>query len=186
MPRLSATGSISGSWTVHDTWTETFVGVRHIAYGLVPSTGRLDTEARTLCQLAVVGANHLMEIVLFKLLLPAAKGSGTAAQLTEALLVEATYHQMLSRWVPAVSGKAIDFSAEPFASTERLRRRRNDTVHKASATANSQMARSALVSSVDGAKAMHAHLGKAFPYADFLSRWPLKPEPPFSSCLFPR
>ena len=123
MPRHYVTATVTSAWTIHDSWTETYVGVRHIIYDLLPSPGvRMSAETRTLCQLALLGANHLMEIALYKLLKPYTKSSGAIAPLTAALLIEATYHQMLTRWVQAASGKALDLSCDPFLSTERLPR----------------------------------------------------------------
>jgi hypothetical protein len=187
MPRGSVTAFVTGSWTIHDTWTECLVGTRHLVYHLLPAPGaRMDAETRTLCQLALIASNHLMEIALFKVLCPSTSGSGQVTVLTAQLLREASYFEMLTRWVTAASGIPLDLKAEPFVSTERLRRRRNDTIHKSSASANPQMARSALGSAVAGTEALFSHFSLPFPYAGFLARWPLEKEPAFSSVTYPK
>ena len=178
--------SLTITSTVHDSWTESFVGTRHLIYVVLPKPGvRMSPEIRTLCQLALIGSNHLMEVALYKLLHPFATTPAPLSALTESLLSEASYWHMLTRWVPAASGKPIDLKKEPFLSTDRLRRRRNDTVHKSSATANVPMARSAFASATEGVKALHKHFGQPLPYESFLKTWPLPIERPFSSVTFP-
>lgn len=174
------------SWLVHDSWSESYVGARRLAYEVIPAPGmKLSAEECALCQLALVGANHLVEVALYKILLPHAKSTGKVSSLTEALLAEASYYQMLTRWLPAVSGKPIDLKAEPLFSTERLRRRRNETIHKSSALATSEMARSALYSAVEASRALYLHAGIDFPYDDALKMYPQIVEKPFSNVTFP-
>lgn len=170
------------SYAIHDTWTAAFVGTRHLVYDILPDPGRrASMEVRTLSQLALIGSNQLMEIALFRLLLPYAKSADRVGKLTESLLRDAKYFSMLDRWVPAATGKPVRFSIEPFFSTEKLRKKRNDTIHKTSAPVSVAMARSALSTAVQGSIALHAHFGEAFPYAGFLEQWPLRDEGLFST-----
>ena len=127
-----------------------------------------------------------MEVALYKLLLPYAKTNAPLSRLTETLLEDASYYHMLAKWLPAACGKPMDLSAEPFASTERLRRRRNDTVHKTSALATVEMARSALFSSVAGTRELFAFANQPFPYEAVLDKFPALAETQFSSVTFPR
>ena len=186
MPLVPVSASFTMTWLIHDSWTESYVGVRRIAYEILPPPSAKQTaEDGALCQLALVGANHLMEVALFKILRPHAQATGTVAQLTEALLEEASYFQMLTRWIPAVSSKRLDLSAEPFLSTERLRKRRNNTIHKTSALATVQMARSALYSAVEASKELYMHAGAPFPYDAHLAKYPQAHESHFSTVPFP-
>lgn len=187
MPTTAVTADLRVSFTVHDAWTESYVGTRHLIYTVLPDPGvKMSPETRTLCQLALIGSNHLMEVALFRLLTPYAIASGPLAKLTESLLAEASYFNMLTRWAPAVTGKTIDMKKEPFASTDRLRKRRNETVHKSSAIANVPMARSALYSATEGVKALYKHFGNAFPYEKVLQTWALPDERMFSAVTFPK
>lgn len=182
MNRRTASASLSVSYTVHDSWTESYVGTRHLVYEVLPEPSRKpSTEAGTLSQLALIGANQLMEIALFRLLLPYTRSSGRVSNLTESLLKEATYAVMLSRWVPAAVGVSVSVSAEPFISTEALRRKRNDAIHKTSAPVSVAMARSALATAVAGSKSLYAHFSQPFPYDRFLVQWPLPEEQLFSA-----
>jgi hypothetical protein len=180
------TAEFTFSWLIHDTWSEAYVGVRRLAYEILPSSqGSATAEDGALCQLALIGANHLMEVGLYKALLPFAKAIGKAAPLTEGLLNEATYHHMLARWLPLACGKQVDLGGEPFASTERLRRRPNDTAHKSSALATVEMAKSALFSAVEGTRAVYAFSATPFPYEAVFKQYPLLDEPWFSQITFP-
>jgi hypothetical protein len=172
MPLESASGSFTGSWSVHDSWSEAFVGIRRLVYELLPQPSvRQSAEDGALCQLALIGSNHLMEVALYKLLQPfTLASSGGIASLTAALLDEASYHHMLSRWLPAACGKHVDLQAQPYKSTEALRRRRNAVVHKSSAPTTVPMARAALFSSIQGCRAVFAHAGVAFPYEGFIQK----------------
>lgn len=187
MSLRSVSSSCTTSWSIHDSWSESYVGVRHLVYDLLPPISvKTSAEDSALCQLALVGGNHLVEVALYKLLQPfAAAGNGGMDALTKALLEEASYHQMLTRWLPAVSGSSADLQAQPFKSTESLRRRRNATVHKSSAFATVQMARSALFSAVQGCHALFFHASVEFPYESFLVKWPLPQEPWFSEVPHP-
>lgn len=182
MHRITASSTLTISYTVHDTWTEAFIGTRHLVYELLPEPSKKpSTEARTLSQLALIGANQLMEIALFRLLLPYTRSTGRLSNLTESLLKEATYAVMLNRWVPAAVGVPVNISAEPLVSTEALRRKRNDTIHKTSAPVSVAMARSALATAVAGSKSLYAHFSQPFPYDGFLVRWQLPEEQLFSA-----
>lgn len=178
--------SLTMSWLVHDSWSESYVGTRRLTYELLPPPGqKLSPEEHAMCQLALIGANHLMEVALYKILLPHIKESGRFSLLTQALLEDASYFQMLTKWLPAISGASLPLTAEPFTSTERLRRRRNDTIHKTSALATNTMARSAMYSAVEGARALFSIAGTEFPYEAVLKKYPQQVEEPFSSVAFP-
>lgn len=168
---------------MHDSWSEAYVGTRRLTYDILPPpTERQKAEDGALCQLALVGANHLMEVGLATLLRPRI---GVNPSFTKTKYEEASYWCALSRWVPVVSGKSLALDVEPFLSTERLRTRRNATTHKSSALATVAMARSALFSAVEGTRALHAHFGVAFPYERFFAKHPLPVEPPFSTVPYP-
>lgn len=178
--------SFTVSWLVHDSWSEAYVGARRLTYVVLPPPSKkLSAEECALCQLALVGANHLMEIALYKMLLPCTKQSAKFSALTEALLDDASYFLMLTKWFPAAFGSGVDLKSEPFVSTERLRRRRNDTIHKTSAFATNAMAKSAMYSAVEGVKALYAIAGQTFPYDTVLAKYPQLTEEPFSSVTFP-
>jgi hypothetical protein len=144
-----------------------------VVYELVSSTQSREAENAALCQLALVGANHLMEVALYKLLLPHTQAEG----LTKTELEEATYYEMLTCWFP----KAVRFRweaegvrwkksrklREPYRSTECLRKWRNKTIHKSSASTTIQMAKSALFSAVQGTRDLYKLAGVSFPYKGF-------------------
>lgn len=178
--------SFTVSWLSHDCWSEAFVGTRHLIYDVLPpSIHEQRAEDGALCQLALISAHHLMEIALFKLIKPYVTTNNAAGGITQKKYEEASYWLALSQWVESTSGKALPLTIEPFISTERLRARRNATIHKSSALATVKMARSALFSVTDGTKALYSHFGEKFPYEPFLDKYPLPIEQPFSVVDFP-
>lgn len=186
MPRLPVSASFTASWLIHDSWTESYIGVRRLVYELLPHPGSGQAaEDGALCQLALIGANHLVEVALLKILKPFVSTTDDAIQLSPSKLDRASYFDMLNEWIPKVTAKQIDTTVEPFVSTERLRHRRHATVHKTSALATVQMARSALHSAVGATKALYMHAGTPFPYDAHLAKYPQVTEPPFSTIPFP-
>lgn len=175
--------SITISWLNHDSWSEAYVGTRRLIYEVLPpSIAQQTAEDAALCQLAVIGANHLMEVALANLLHPF---TTTSTSFTQRKYEEASYWLAISHWVGVLSGSPLQLNAEPLVSTERLRTRRNATAHKSSALATVPMARSALFSAVQGTRALYSHFGATFPYDAFLSKYPLPNEQPFSAVPFP-
>lgn len=165
------------SWTIHDTWTELYVGIHHLVHGVLPTPGgEVEIEHGAMCQLALVGSNQLMEIALYRLLAPFAQEEGSINRLQNA-----TYFDTLTKWVPRVCGRNLDFLTDPFLSTELLRRGRNNTIHKTSSPVSIAMARASLSTAVFGCIALHSHFDREFPYTGFLERWELPPEALLSS-----
>lgn len=186
MPLQQISASLTVSWLNHDSWTEAYVGSRRIAHEFLPESELLSSgDDGGLSKLALIGANQLMEIALYSLIKSHTLGMGAALTLDQTRLQEASYHDMLTKWLPAVAGKPLDLSVEPFLSTEKLRRRRNDTIHKTSAIATIAMARSAVYCAVEGSKSLYDHVGIQFPYEPFLKKYPLSSEDWFSSIRYP-
>lgn len=182
---LTVVSEFHSSYDIHDAWTEAFIGVRHVIYELLPPPGRrLSIEALALCQLALVGANHLMEVGLYRYL-QSRSAFETLPDSKKAALRRAGYADMFKVWVPELAGWTPDVSTSPFQCTERLRRRRNDTVHKTSAKANVPMCRSAIYSAVSGTGELWRISGEEFPYKGFLAKYPLPEERPFSLVTYP-
>ena len=186
MTRVTLSSSISIPWGSHDSWSETFIGIHRLVYEILPQQGhRQDVRDAALCQLAIVGANHLLEVSLFKLIRPSIGIELGKLNISEAKFKKAGYYTAISEWVGAICGHVINLTAEPYLSTERLRDRRNATAHKSSAIATPEMARSALYTAVAGTRAMHDHFDKDFPYESYLRDNPISHEPLFSLVRFP-
>lgn len=161
------------SWLNHDAWSETYIGLRKIVYETMPEKGeRLAAEDQALCQMSVVSANQLMEIALHNLT-------------RNAVNQKTSYYATLTNEIERITGRNIDLSVEPFLSTEKLRVRRNATVHKSCALANVEMANSALYSAVEGVKELYKHFGVTFAYTEVLEKYPCKPDVWFSTLLMP-
>jgi hypothetical protein len=183
MPLKPVSASFTIKWSVHDSWSELYVGIRRLVYAILPPDVASQTaEDSALCQLALVGASSLMEVALFKLLQPfAATGK---AGLTQKKLENAGYADMLGI-LEEVTGTPLDRTVQPLRSTEALRKRRNQTIHKSSALATVPMARAALFSAVEGCRHTYSHAGLTFPYESFLVEYPIPHEPWFSDVPLP-
>jgi len=186
MPTREISAVISFPWLSHDSWTEAYVGSRRIAYDFLPETElHSNGDDGGLCKLALIGANQMMEIALYSLIRPHTLTMGAVSGLGQSLLEEASYYHMLTKWLSAIVGTPLDLSVQPFLSTEKLRRRRNDTIHKTPAVATFAMARSAVYCAVEGSKALYTHAGIRFLYEPFLQRYPLSTEVWFSAIHYP-
>jgi hypothetical protein len=183
MPPHPVHASFTVSWFSHDSWSETYLGTRRLIYEVLPElTASQKAEDSALCQLALIGSNHLMEVSLGKIL---KSFIDKEPNFTQRHFEDTSYWQALSRWVTTLSGKPIELESEPFISTERLRHRRNATIHKSSALATVAMARSAFFSAIEGSKALHSHFGTPFPYESLLKQYSHSKEEPFSTVAFP-
>jgi|WetSurMetagenome_2_1015567.scaffolds.fasta_scaffold106017_3 hypothetical protein len=183
--------TVDVSFDSYDTWSELYVGIHHLVYDILPPTvSQQKAEDRVLCQLAIVGANHMMEFALFDLIRPhidIKKDNKNNIIVTQEKYKDAKYYTALSNWVEQLTDEKIDLKKEPFLSTECVRKRRNSTVHKESALATVEMARSALFSVVEGTKELYSHFKKQFPenYQHFMDKYPLREEAWFSTLKLP-
>jgi len=97
VPLRPVNTSLTISWLNNDSWSEAYVGTRRLIYEVLPpSIAPQTAEAAALCQLAVIGANHLMEIALAKLLHPV---TTKRASFTKRQNEEASYWLAISQWV---------------------------------------------------------------------------------------
>tara|TARA_Y100001951_G_scaffold101123_1_gene105528 strand:- start:350 stop:1030 length:681 start_codon:yes stop_codon:yes gene_type:complete len=173
------------SWLRHNSWSQTYVGLRKLVNEVLPNgTSKIEAEDAALCQLAVISANQLMEIALFDLLKRYIKAP-QGFNLSEKLYENSGYYFAITELSEKAVGKMIDLSKEPFISTERLRKRRNATVHKSSALADIAMAQSALYTAVQGVKALCVHFNEPKKYDVFLKAYPLENGCYFSQIVFP-
>ena len=183
MPLICA--SFSASWLRHNSWSQTYVGLRKLINDVLPAgTSKIEAEDSALCQLAVISSNQLMEIALFDLLKKYVN-STCGFNLAEKQYESSSYYFAITELSEKAVGTAIDLSVEPFISTERLRKRRNATVHKSSALADIAMAQSALYTAVQGVKALCIHFNEPRKYDVFLKAYPLENGAYFSQIVFP-
>ncbi len=181
MPLQPLHVSVSSIWLVHDAWSEAYIGTRRLIYDILPATvAQQSAEDGAMCKLALIGANHMMEVALFGLLKPYVGQSISSAQYKDT-----NYAAAMKSLVEPVSGTPLDLSVEPYLSTDRLRRRRNETIHSSSKVATVAMSRCALFSAVQGTRALFSHFGVSFRYDEVLKKYPLYPELPFSGVPYP-
>ncbi len=167
-----------------DTWSELYVGVRHICYELLPEHQySCAPKEVALSAIAIVVSNQLMEIAIYNILSELSRQSELNICFTE--LEDMSYYKMICKILPMVAKQPRILTEEPFLSTERLRRRRNCTAHKVVLPVTLEMARSALFSSVQGVKELYQICDRPFPYDEVLKKYPYKTEEWFSSIDYP-
>lgn len=174
-------------WLSLDAWASAYIGTRKLVYELLPAHSYHGSAEDTgLGRLALVGANHLMEVALRNVLLLAWQAQASHADTAPPWSEEAPYTRLLKHWLPKMSEPpAPDWRSEPFSSALRLLERRNDTIHGRSALVTPEMARSALFSAVIGSEALFKHVEQDFPYRTLLEQYPCPTEPWFSATVFP-
>ncbi|MCB1918656.1 MAG: hypothetical protein KDJ28_01595 [Candidatus Competibacteraceae bacterium] len=183
--------SVSIGWLDLDGWSTTYVGAHWLATSELPAK-QYQTSPRhgPLSQLLLISAHHLVEVMFFKCvnkLVDASPGvfTGIEKQLQNDKSIR--FGAVIKEWPRLLTGCSFDLSQEPFKSIERLNTRRNATIHKESALASLDMARSALFSAVQASRAMSEHLlgvGSFKRYETVLQKYPLPDEPWFSDVKF--
>lgn len=182
------TASVSIGWLYLDTWSETYVGGRWLSEVELPKN-QWETQAHhdPLAQLLLIASHSLVEIALFDSIQKILKATPGKFSKHERQFAKARFGDVFADWPKELGHSAFDLSIEPFCSVDRLRERRNQTIHFGSALTTLEMARSALFSAVDGSKAITEHLlgPDAFKYDAVLKKYPLGPQPMFSGVRFP-
>jgi len=187
MRRVQASFGIG--WLNLDAWSETYVGAQWLADDELPER-QWEALPRhgPLAQLTLIAAHQLVELTLFHSIGNLLKVTSGASPDLAKSLARAPFEKVLTRWPQKLSREPFDLSREPYLSALRLSRRRNDTVHHNSALATLGMARSAVFSAVEASRAIACHLlgPDGFKYERVLLKYPLKPQPWFSTVEFPR
>ena len=177
MPLKPLIAEFGVSWTNHDAWSETYIGVWRLLKKILPDTfEEQKAQDSALCKLAIVGSHQPMELSIDRLL--------RKSEVSPRKIKAASFREALVTLVVDATGTALDLNEEPFKSTEKVRIMRNCSLHEASVFACVEMARSAIYSTTEGTKSLYAHFGERFPYTHILKRHPLPEDVHFSSNSF--
>lgn len=169
--------SFEMSWTNHDAWSETYIGVWRLVNEILPDSFQEQrAQDSSLCRLALVGSHQLMELALKALL----RESGVS----EVKLRRSSFYVAIGDLAEKASGLALPLTEEPFRSTEKLRKKRNKTIHGQKTSVSVEMARSALRSGTEGTRALYKHFDCKFPYQHILDKHPMPNSEPFSENSF--
>ena len=179
MVHLSVSTSIG--WLSLDAWSEAYVGARWLAQDELPAK-QWETQPQhgSLSQLVLIASHRLVEIMLFRCIGEILEASPGKFPVLERRLSRVSFEEAFGEWPAKLGFPSFDTTAQPFSSIKRLQDRRNSTIHKESALATLEMARSALFSAVEGSKAIATHLGGAksgFKYERVLEKYPLPTQP---------
>jgi hypothetical protein len=171
---------ISVSWLNHSPWTEKYVGLRKLSIESLPhKIHEMEAEHSTVCHSIIVGSNQLIEMAFFDI---------TSTYIGKELTKKdhgSTFHDGIKTLPKKIMGKSLNLQTEPYLSMNKLRIRRNRTIHKTVALADVDMARSALYTAVETVKAIYTFFEKPFPYNLCLETYPLEHGILFSYITYP-
>lgn len=186
------TSSLTISWLNLDSWSETYVGARWLVNNVLPEKQyQSSPEHGPISQMVLLASHHMIEIVFFSCLGKKIEELSIPESEIEARIIKLEkmrFYDAFTEWeklVPGISPFAYD--AEPYISIDRLRLRRNATIHKESALSSLEMAKSALYTAVTASKTIYQHFNKnaAFKYEAVLKKYPLDIFPLFSEVVYP-
>lgn len=171
---------LSISWLNHSPWTEKYVGLRKLSIEKIPDKiHQMEAEHSTICHSIIIGSNQLIEMAFFQII-----KNHIGIEITQKDY-DSSFYQGIKTLPQKITKKPINLQEEPFLSMDKLRKRRNETVHKKAAVADVIMARSALYTAVETVKAIYLHFNQKFPYGIFLDNYPLDENILFSKVVYP-
>ncbi|MBH3433401.1 MULTISPECIES: hypothetical protein [Pseudomonas] len=175
--------SISSKWLSLDAWSETYVGARWLLVNELPDFQyKAEVHHGALAQMVLLAAHSLVEIMFFSCVDEVLSKAQEKKSMLDPKYRGASFTAAFKSWPIVLVGSPFDLTVEPYKSALLLARRRNATVHKESALATVEMARSAVYSAVEASKMVEGHLlGRSeFKYCKVISKYPLKTERWFS------
>lgn len=169
-------------WSSGGKWTEAYAGVHYLIYSILPEHSyETEFEHGALCQLGLIGSQHLLEVTLGELLEPYVKAQSAESRFSMKKFQHEGFARLRDKWISELTpyGKIYpeDKPIEPYASAEILLSRRNGSAHKSSDIVTVEMVRSALFTSVECSKSLYDHFQQTFPYQDTLREYPLQKTP---------
>lgn len=180
--------SISSSCLSLDSWSGMYVGCRWATeQELPPEQWQFKVHHGPLCQMVILSAHHLVELMLFQCLhqlLDAMPGKFPKHE--KYFSKRLIFNDAFKKWPIELTGKNFDLTTEPFKSASALHLRRNATIHKDSALASLAMSRSALYSAVQASRAICEQLlgPSSFVYEKVLANYPIQDAPWFSEVKY--
>ena len=170
------TNSLTLSWDIHDSWTETLAGSVYLI-SLIREQNAVGDKSH-LCRLVLISASHLIEKLFFDLVSEISTDSfveeiGGQKKYENVSLYNAM-HEWPQKLLPNCS--EIDFSQEPFFSSELLRKQRNRSIHKNSEFVNLEMAQKAIFTALHTCISLWALFqgNKPFKYQGFVDNYEIE------------
>jgi hypothetical protein len=186
------TASHTSSWLNLDSWSETYVGARWLVENVLPEKQHQSSpEHGPISQMALLASHHMIEVMLFSCLKKQIEELSLPDSEIETKirkLDKMRFHEAFTEWEKLVpSMGCFVYDSEPYISIDRLRLRRNETIHKKSALSSLKMARSAVYTAVTASKEIYQHFNKnaAFTYEPVLKKYPLGIFPLFGEIIYP-
>jgi hypothetical protein len=159
-----------------DAWSEMYVGAQWLVTQELPNCQfKALPRHGALSQMVLFSSHHLVEVIFFqsvKTLIVNYPGffSGIEKQFDKT-----PFRIAFQNWPAVLVGSAFNTNSSAIISALKLADRRNATIHKESALATPDMARSALYSSVHASREIAEHLlgKKGFKYEKIIQKYPL-------------
>jgi hypothetical protein len=175
-----------------DSWSETYIGARWLIDNVLPEKQYESTpEHGPISQMVLLASHHMIEIILFSSISEALKNkSESNIEIDKNLkkLEKQSFNSAYEYWSPKLlNGKNISKNIEPFISADKLRKRRNATIHKESALTSLEMARSALFTALKASEAIYFHFNETekYKYDAVVKKYPFQNHSFFSEIVYP-
>ena len=164
-----------------DSWSETYVGARWLLQNVLPEKEyQVSAQHGLITKMIIISSSHMVELMLsfclkekiLKLNIPNQDMDNRLECLDRMNL-----YSMLNDWDKILPELEIfDTSIEPFISVNKLRLRRNSTIHKESSLASLEMARSALYTATTASEVIFKYIFPEveYKYSKVLNKYPIE------------
>lgn len=172
----TVTSSLTLSWDIHDSWTETLAGSVYLI-NILREQEKVGDKAH-LCRLVLISANHLIEKLFFDLVSEFSTETFIEKIGGQKKYENESLYNAMHEWPQMLLSNCagIDFSEEPYLSSELLRKQRNRSIHKFSELVTLEMARKALFTALNTCISLWELFkgDKAFKYKGFVKKYEIE------------
>ena len=167
------TSSLTISWDIHDSWTETLAGSVFLI-NLLKEQNKVGDKAH-LCRLVLISANHLIEKLFFDLVSEFSNENFIQSIGGKKIYQRSSLCNAMHEWPQKLlpNNTGIDFTQEPYLSSDLLRKQRNSAIHKNSELVSLEMAQKALYTALDTCNSIWIlfHGSAPFKYQGFVEKY---------------
>lgn len=189
MKRLTASTGIS--WIGLDAWSETYIGARWLINNVLPEKEyQTSPQHGSIAKMVLISSSHMIELMLSSCLTEQVHFLKLPEDDIKSRLKKLkgmSFNGMLTDWSSVLPElNQIDIQVEPFISVNRLRLRRNSTIHKESPLASLEMARSALNTATIASEAIYNYFygSKEYKYSKVIKKYPIDNYPLFNEITY--
>ena len=154
-------GSIKTSWSIYDSWCELLAGTRFLLDILETQDGN-KIKRINLLRLVVVSSFQMVEVMLFTQLKRYIddQPESTRRLFSYDLKRRINFQKAIRKWPEVLTGRKLDFGAEPMQSMKELASIRNSAIHHTAEYPKVNIGESALYTAIEASKEIYNHFNK--------------------------